>query len=50
MNQDAVTYRREVITADVRHVRAILESSGFFSEAEVAVAEELVQERLAKGL
>ncbi|MBD3308846.1 GNAT family N-acetyltransferase [candidate division KSB3 bacterium] len=32
------------------HVRAILESSGFFSEAEVVVAEELVQERLAKGL
>jgi D-alanine-D-alanine ligase-like ATP-grasp enzyme/ribosomal protein S18 acetylase RimI-like enzyme len=44
-----ITYRYEVTPADRDHVRRMVESSGFFSPAEVGVAVELVDERLAKG-
>jgi D-alanine-D-alanine ligase len=43
------SFRYEVTPADCEAVRAIVDSSGFFNAAEVAVAVELVEERLAKG-
>lgn len=43
------SFRYDVTPADRDVVRAIVESTGFFHEAEVAVAVELVDERLAKG-
>jgi ribosomal protein S18 acetylase RimI-like enzyme len=45
-----VTWREEPRPSDIQTVRNIVVSSGFFSEAEVEVAVELVQERLNKGL
>lgn len=47
--RDGITFRGEVSPADVAAVRAIVASTGFFSPAEIDVAVELVQERLAKG-
>lgn len=44
-----ITFRYEAVPADRGHVRRIVESTGFFSPAEVGVAVELVDERLAKG-
>jgi len=44
------SYRGEVRAEDRQAVRAILESTGFFHPEEVAVAVELVEERLQKGL
>lgn len=44
-----ITFRYEATPADRQHVRRIVESTGFFSPAEVGVAVELVDERLAKG-
>ncbi len=43
------SFRYDVTPADREVVRAIVESTGFFHAAEVAVAVELVEERLAKG-
>jgi len=42
-------FRREVLPADVDGVRQLVASTGFFHADEVALAAELVQERLAKG-
>lgn len=44
-----VSFRYQVLPEDRQHVREIVESTGFFSAAEVDVAVELVDERLAKG-
>jgi acetoin utilization deacetylase AcuC-like enzyme/GNAT superfamily N-acetyltransferase len=41
--------RHHVEPQDPQRVRRLVESTGFFSRAEVAVAEELVMERIAKG-
>jgi GNAT superfamily N-acetyltransferase len=46
----AWSYRSEVRPRDREAVRAILSSSGFFYPEEIAVAEELVEERLQRGL
>src|SRR5512139_1266753 len=43
------TWREEPQHSDLRRVREIVVSSGFFSRPEIAVAVELVQERLKKG-
>lgn len=43
-------FREEVRQSDAAAVRRIVESSGFFYASEVDVAEELVRERLARGL
>ena len=43
-------YRSQPAPPDVTAVRDIVTSSGFFSLAEIEVAVELVEERLAKGL
>jgi len=44
-----LTFRFEVREKDIRRVRELAESSGFFYPDEVDVAVELVEERLAKG-
>ena len=46
---DGITLREEVRASDVEAVRELVAATGFFSEAEVAIAAELVQERLDKG-
>ena len=45
----AVTWRYEVTPADVAVIREVTASTGYFHDDEVAVAAELVEERLAKG-
>jgi ribosomal protein S18 acetylase RimI-like enzyme len=45
-----ITWREEPLATDMETVREIVVSSGFFSDAEIEVAVELVQERLNKGL
>ncbi len=44
-----LTFRDDVRPTDVAAVRVIVSSSGFFSPAEIDVAVELVQDRLANG-
>lgn len=44
-----VTFRESVRPADVEAVRGIVAATGFFSDEEIAIAAELVQERLDKG-
>ncbi|MBN1836928.1 MAG: GNAT family N-acetyltransferase [Spirochaetales bacterium] len=43
------SFRDTVLGGDVAAVRDIVESSGFFSQAEIQLAAELVQERLERG-
>lgn len=43
-------FRTEATRFDEAHVRAIVSSSGFFSQEEILVAVELVSERLKKGI
>ena len=50
MDLNQITYRDQVRETDPADVRRIVESTGFFHAAEIEIAEELVQERLAKGL
>lgn len=45
-----VRLRDDVRTGDAAAVREIIASSGFFTDAEIGVAVELVDERLARGL
>jgi ribosomal protein S18 acetylase RimI-like enzyme len=42
-------FRETVESADIAAVGALARATGFFSEEEAAIAEELVAERLAKG-
>jgi ribosomal protein S18 acetylase RimI-like enzyme len=49
-NPAEVTWREEPRLSDREIVRDMVVASGFFSEAEIEVAVELVQERLNKGL
>jgi len=46
---ETLSFRREARPADHQAVRALVESTGFFSPAEILVAVELVDERMAKG-
>jgi D-alanine-D-alanine ligase len=48
-DREAISYRGDVVAGDCARVRAIVDSSGFFSPAEVQIAVELVEERLSKG-
>lgn len=50
MKEIALTYRENVLWDDIIRVREIIESTGFFSDAEADVAVELVQERIMKGI
>jgi ribosomal protein S18 acetylase RimI-like enzyme len=45
----SLRFRSTVGPADVAAVRALAQSTGFFSDEEVAVAGELVEDRLARG-
>ncbi len=47
--REPLTFREQVRPGDVAAVREIVASTGFFHEHEIAVAAELVEERLAKG-
>ncbi len=44
-----LTFREDARPADVAAVRDLVAATGFFSEVEVAIAAELVAERLQKG-
>lgn len=44
-----LSYRQEVLAADQEAVRGIVRASGFFSDEEIAIAAELVEERLSQG-
>lgn len=44
-----LSYRQEVCLADPLAVRRIVDSSGYFSDEEITIAVELVEERLSKG-
>jgi len=45
----ALTLREEVRAADAGAIAALVAATGFFNEAEIAIARELAGERLAKG-
>lgn len=47
--REPLTFREEVRPGDVAAVREIVASTGFFHDHEIAVATELVGERLEKG-
>jgi GNAT superfamily N-acetyltransferase len=49
IKKQVLIYRENVVQKDIQCVRKIIESSGFFSDAEADLAVELVQERLTKG-
>ncbi len=44
-----VVFRNDVVAEDAERVRRLVDITGFFHPEEVAVARELVEERLAKG-
>jgi GNAT superfamily N-acetyltransferase len=44
-----ITFRYEPVPEDCAAVRAVVASTGFFNPAEVGIAVELVEERLARG-
>ena len=46
---EAIGFRRKILDADKTLVDSIIRSTGFFREDEIAVAVELVEERLCKG-
>ncbi len=45
-----ITFRYDVVPADAALVRHIVSGTGYFTAAEVDVAVELIDERLAKGI
>ena len=47
---EPIRFREEVFPSDVETVLDLTTSTGYFSKEEIAVAVELVEERLAKGL
>jgi GNAT superfamily N-acetyltransferase len=49
MSTTEVNFRDEPRPADVRAIRGIVESTGFFQRFEIDVAAELIEERLARG-
>ncbi|MCJ7810300.1 MAG: GNAT family N-acetyltransferase, partial [Desulfobulbaceae bacterium] len=50
MDLKPILFREAPVSADTARVREIIESSGFFSPQEIEVAQELVEERLTKGI
>jgi ribosomal protein S18 acetylase RimI-like enzyme len=49
MNPKKLIYREELRSSDRDDIRRIVSSSGFFSEEEIELALELVDDRLARG-
>ncbi len=50
MATNNLVFRDQVLPSDPDQIRAIVESSGFFSKEEIEIAVELVNDRLAQGL
>lgn len=50
MDLSGLTYRKDPLPYDREIIREIVDSTGFFSEEEVEIAVELVDERLSKGI
>lgn len=50
LQEKQIVFREEARLSDCRSVQDIVASTGFFSEAEIAVAVELVQENLSRGI
>ena len=46
---EELVFRTSVNDTDIENVREIVSSTGFFSDEEVIIAAELVEERLTKG-
>ncbi len=46
---NGIVYRKDVTPGDREAVGRLVRATGFFSEEEAAIAEELVDERMAKG-
>ncbi len=46
---DKLKFRTIAILEDIKNIREIVSSTGFFSDEEVGIAVELVEERLTKG-
>lgn len=46
----SITLRDTVVCEDIERIGALVAATGFFSDQEVAIARELVEERLAKGV
>ena len=46
---DSIVYRKDMIPGDREAIGRLVRATGFFSEEEAAIAEELVDERMAKG-
>ena len=44
-----ITWREEPVSTDIDYIVKIVESTGFFNNEELAIAAELVEERLEKG-
>jgi len=49
MKSKEIIYREDVRPSDRDHVRHLVESSGYFSQKEIGIAIELVEERLSNG-
>jgi len=49
MMADSITYREEVTPEDRQAIGRLVRATRFFSEEEIGIAVELVEERLAKG-
>jgi len=50
VNPDAIVWRDAVTRKDVSRIRTLVGATGYFSADEIAIAAELVEERLNKGL
>jgi ribosomal protein S18 acetylase RimI-like enzyme len=49
MNSDQIVFRHDVKKADIKNVREIVASTGFFYDFEIPVAVELVEATIAEG-
>jgi GNAT superfamily N-acetyltransferase len=49
MNDKKITYRLQIIKTDVKAIERIVRSSGFFYAAEIDLAIELAEEKIARG-
>lgn len=49
MTANTLIYRQQIMAADPHAISRIVQSSGFFSTEEIAIARELAEEKLAQG-
>ncbi len=50
LQNKGIAWREEPVSSDVEDIVGIVRSTGFFSDDELAIAAELVEERLLKGI